>query len=143
MSGNPTGTPLALLHNLKHNRVLHERALLLTLSVTEFAHIPEDERLRVDSLGEGLFRVVGRYGFLDNPSVPEVLRQCASRGLEIREEDTTFFLSRETILTSARPGLARWRKSLFSFMARNAQPATMFFRLPANRVVELGMQVEM
>jgi len=143
MSGNPTGTPLALLHNLKHNRVLHERALLLTLSVTELAHVSQDERLRVEALGEGLYRVVGRYGFLDTPSVPEVLRRCALEGLNVREEDTTFFLSRETILASARPGLARWRKMLFSFMARNAQPATTFFHLPANRVVELGMQVEL
>lgn len=143
MSGNPTGTPLALLHNLKHNRVLHERALLLTLSTTELAHVSQDERLRVEALGEGLFRVVGRYGFMDTPSVPDVLRRCALQGLNVREEDTTFFLSRETVLASARPGLARWRKWLFSFMARNAQPATTFFHLPANRVVELGMQVEL
>jgi KUP system potassium uptake protein len=143
MSGNPTGTPLALLHNLKHNRVLHERAILLTLSVTELAHIPQRQQLRVESLGHGLYRVIGRYGFLDTPSVPDVLRRCAQHGLEIKENETTFFLSRETILPSSQPGLAYWRKWLFAIVARNAQPATTFFHLPANRVVELGMQVEM
>jgi KUP system potassium uptake protein len=142
MSGNPDATPLALLHNLKHNKVLHERTVLLTISTAETAHVDPEANVRVEPMGEGLFRVVARYGFMDEPNIKQLLSACAARGLAFRTEDTTFFLSRETILPSARPGMALWREKLFAFLARNAQPATAFFRLPANRVVELGMQVE-
>lgn len=142
MSGNPNGTPLALLHNLKHNRVLHERALLVTILVTETPHVPTAERVSLESLGHGLYRVIGRCGFMERVTVGDLLAACAARGLELREMETTYFLSRETILPSARPGMALWRERLFAFLSRNAQPATAFFGLPANRVVELGLQVE-
>lgn len=142
MSGNPGGTPLALLHNLKHNRVLHERAVILNVSVAETPHVRDEQRVRVESLGHGLYRVVGRCGFMERVTIGEILAACAPQGLELRESETTFFLSRETIIPSARPGMALWRERLFAFLARNAQPATAFFNLPANRVVELGMQVE-
>ena len=142
MSGNPDGTPLALLHNLKHNRVLHERAVLLTIAISDEAHVDEDDRVQVEPLGHGLFRVRARCGFMERATVSELLAKCAAQGLELSDAETTFFLSRETILPSARPGMALWRERLFAFLARNAQPATAFFELPANRVVELGMQVE-
>ncbi|MBI4657684.1 MAG: potassium transporter Kup [Verrucomicrobia bacterium] len=142
MSGNPNGTPLALLHNLKHNKVLHERTVLLTIVTAETAHVDADARVQVEPLSEGLYRVLGRYGFMDEPSMTDLISACQPHGLILRPEDTTFFLSRETILPTARPGMALWREKLFAFLARNAQPATAFFRLPANRVVELGMQVE-
>ncbi len=142
MSGNPDGTPLALLHNLKHNRVLHERAVLLTIAISDEAHVDEADRVRVELLGHGLFRVRARCGFMERATVSELLVKCAAQGLELRDAETTFFLSRETIRPSARPGMALWRERLFAFLARNAQPATAFFELPANRVVELGMQVE-
>ena len=142
MSGNPDGTPLALLHNLKHNRVLHQRAVLLTVNVVEAPHVNADERVKVEELGHGLFRVMCKCGFMERVTIEELLAACVPLGLELRESDTTFFLSRETIIPSKRPGMALWRERLFSFLSRNAQPATAFFNLPANRVVELGMQVE-
>ena len=142
MSGNPHGTPLALLHNLKHNRVLHQRAVLLTVNVIEAPHVNAEERVKVEELGHGLYRVMARCGFMERVTIAELIAACVPLGLELRESETTFFLSRETILPSARPGMAIWRERLFAFLSRNAQPATAFFNLPANRVVELGMQVE-
>ena len=143
MAGNPQGAPLALTHNLKHNKVLHERNLLLTISIQDVAHVEVAECLSVETLGQGFHRVTGRYGFMDEPDVPALLEGCAALGLPISLASTTFFLSSETILPSRKPGLARWRKLLFALLSRNAQRATTFFHLPANRVVELGMQVEL
>jgi KUP system potassium uptake protein len=143
MSGNPQGTPLALLHNLKHNKVLHERILLLTLVTVDEPHVAVAERLRVEPLADGFWRVLVRLGFMEKPDVPAILEACASQGLPVKLEDTTFFLSRETILATQMPGMAMWRERLFAFLSRNAQSATAFFGLPANRVVELGMQIEM
>lgn len=142
LAGNAEGTPLALLHNLKHNKVLHERVVILTISTADSPHVDEDERVTVEQLQDGFHRVRGYYGFMEEPSVPDVLEECKNRGLEIKCEETTFFLSRETIIPSSKPGMWLWRESLFAFMSRNAQRATAFFRLPANRVVELGMQIE-
>jgi KUP system potassium uptake protein len=143
MSGNPNGTPLALLHNLMHNKVLHERVLLLTLVTVEVPHVAAAERVKVESLSDGFWRVTVRVGFMENPAVPAILETCAAQGLPVKMEETTFFLSRETIISTKLPGMAQWRERLFAFLSRNAQSATTFFSLPANRVVELGMQVEM
>jgi KUP system potassium uptake protein len=142
LAGNAEGAPLALLHNLKHNKILHDRVILLTVLVEEVPWVEAERRAEVRDLGNGFHRVVGRYGFMEEPRVSQILRLCQPLGLKLREADTTFFLSRETLLASRRPGLARWRKHLFALMARNAQPATAYFRLPVNRVVELGMQIE-
>jgi KUP system potassium uptake protein len=142
LAGNPDGTPLALLHNLKHNKTLHQRVVLLTVLIEEIPYVEKERRVAVTDLGKSFFRVVGRYGFMEEPDVPDILALCKPLGLNFREAETTFFLSRETIIASDRRGLARWRKHLFSLMARNAQPANAYFRLPANRVVELGMQIE-
>ena len=143
MSGNPNGTPLALLHNLMHNKVLHERILLLTLITVEDPHVTAAERVNVEKLTDGFWRVTVRVGFMENPAVPAILETCAAHGLPVKMEETTFFLSRETILSTKLHGMAQWRERLFAFLSRNAQPATTFFSLPANRVVELGLQVEM
>ena len=142
MSGNPEGTPLALLHNLKHNKVLHARVVLLNISTADMPHVDAAERVRVEKLPEGLWRVMARYGFMEEPDVPALLDACKAHDLEVNPMTTTFFLSRETIVSTPKPGMAQWRERLFAFMSRNAQPATAFFHLPANRVVELGMQVE-
>jgi KUP system potassium uptake protein len=143
MSGNPNGTPLALLHNLMHNKVLHERILLLTMVTVEEPHVPTAERMTVEKLTDGFWRVTVRIGFMEKPAVPQILEACAAHGLPVKLEETTFFLSRETIISTKLPGMAQWRERLFAFLSRNAQSATTFFGLPANRVVELGMQVEM
>ena len=142
LAGNSDGVPLALLHNLKHNKVLHERVVFLTILVDDSPHVAECERLGVEELGHGVWRVKSRFGFMEEPDVPDVLRRCGDLGLRFKEHETTFFLSRETIIPSKRSGMALWRERLFAIMSRNAQSATAFFRLPASRVVELGMQVE-
>jgi KUP system potassium uptake protein len=142
MAGNPAGTPLALLHNLKHNKILHERIILLTILTSDVPHVNPKDRVRVTPLTEGFYQVRGHYGFMDEPDVPDLLEACRPHGLQFRPPDTTFFLSRETILPASKPSMALWRSRLFAFMARNAQSATAYFKLPANRVVELGMQVE-
>jgi KUP system potassium uptake protein len=142
MAGNSDGTPLALLHNLKHNKVLHRRIVFLTIQADEDPRVAEAERVEIEKLPHGFWRVRARFGFFEDPDVPSVLAICAQKGLEFKETETTFFLSRETIIPARKAGMALWREHLFAVMARNAQSATAFFRLPANRVVELGMQVE-
>jgi KUP system potassium uptake protein len=142
LSSNADATPLALLHNLKHNRVLHQKVIFLTIQTEEVPHI-RGNRIQLEKLREGFHRIIARYGFMEDPNVPEVLDQCRPLGLEFDWMSTTFFLSRETILASKAPGMAMWRERLFSFLSRNAQRPTDFFRIPPNRVVELGMQVEM
>jgi KUP system potassium uptake protein len=142
LSGNPTGTPLALLHSLKHYRVLHKRVVILNLQTRDVPLVKEDERLQVEQLRPDIFRVTGHYGFMEQPNVPALLEACGAHDIELKPAETTFFLSRETILPRSGPGLARWRRRLFAAMSRNAQSAAAFFQLPPNRVVELGMQVE-
>lgn len=142
LAGNPHGTPAALTHNFKHNKIIHKRVVLLTIQIEEIPFVENERRVRVVDLGQGFYRVIGRYGFMEEPNAEEVLKLCKPHGLNFREMETTFFLSRETIIASDRRGLARWRKHLFAMLARNAQPANAYFRLPPNRVVELGLQVE-
>jgi KUP system potassium uptake protein len=143
MAGNSDGTPLALLHNLKHNKVLHQRIVFLTILVSDEPRVPDDRQVEVEELPQGFWRVRAHFGFFEEPDVPTVLRRCGDRGLLFTEHDTTFFLSRETIIPGVRQrGMATWRDRLFAIMARNAATPTAYFRLPANRVVELGMQVE-
>jgi KUP system potassium uptake protein len=142
LAGNPDGTPAALTHNFKHNKIVHKRVILLTILIEEIPYVEAERRVTVTDLGEGFYRVVGRYGFMEEPNAQEILKLCKPSGLNFREMETTFFLSRETIISSERRGLARWRKRLFALLSRNAQPANAYFRLPANRVVELGLQVE-
>ncbi len=142
LAGNPDGTPAALTHNFKHNKIIHKRVILLTILTEEIPYVELERRVSVADLGEGFFRVIGRYGFMEEPDAQEILKLCKPLGLNFREMETTFFLSRETIIASERRGLARWRKHLFALLSRNAQPANAYFRLPPNRVVELGLQVE-
>lgn len=142
LSGNVEGTPIALLHNLKHNKVLHERVVILNISTADLPHVLGKNRVTIEEIGGSFFRVVGKFGFMEDPNVPEILEQCAAKGFPLDAQDTTFFLSRETVIPTPRKGMAIWRERLFSLMTRNAQSATAFFRIPPNRVVELGMQVE-
>lgn len=143
MTGNPEGTPPALLHNLKHNKVLHEQVVLLTIASEEVPHVQGDERVEVEPLEQGFVRVIARYGFMENPNIPDILKRCREKGLQFQLMGTSFFLGRETLIPSKKPGMAMWREALFSWMSRNARSATAFFRIPPNRVVELGTQVEL
>jgi KUP system potassium uptake protein len=136
------GTPIALLHNVKHNRILHEKNVFLSIKTEEVPYVPREDRLQWENLGEGFFRVVGRYGFQEDPNVPRILRRAAEQGLDIDAAAATYFLSRNTLIPSKKPGMAIWREKMFAFMTRNALRPTQFFRIPPNRVVELGMQVE-
>jgi KUP system potassium uptake protein len=135
--------PLALLHNLKHNKVLHEKVVLLTVQTKEIPYVPDEESAEVRELGQGIYRVVLRYGFMESPDVPAALRNLELPGLVFDESHATFFLGRETLLATKRPGMAIWRERLFAWMTRNAQSAPLYFRLPTNRVVELGAQIEL
>jgi KUP system potassium uptake protein len=136
------GVPHALLHNLNHNKVLHERIVLLTVQSMDIPHVGDDERLEVEELASGFYRVIAKYGFKDIPDVPEALALAKNHGLEFNMMETSFFLSRQTLVPTTGEGMALWREKLFAAMARNASSATVFFNIPANRVVELGTRIE-
>jgi len=142
MTSSPDGVPHALLHNLKHNKVLHERVILLTVKIKDVPVVEDDGRCKLEDLGHGFFRLVLAYGFMQEPDVPAALKNVTQCGQSFKMMETSFFLARQTLLPSARPGMAIWREKLFSWMLRNAESAMEFFRLPTNRVVELGSQVE-
>jgi KUP system potassium uptake protein len=142
MTAQPRGTPPALTHNLRYNTVLHETVVVLSVQTQTVPHVPDDERVALTPLGDGLFDVAVRYGFMEDPDVPAALESARELGL-VLGHDVLYFLGRETIIVTAKEGMAPWREKLFVLMARNAQRATAFFRLPAERVVELGVQVEM
>jgi len=142
MTSTPDGVPHALLHNLKHNKVLHDRIILLTVKITDSPYVPDDKRYMIEDLGKGFHRMVLKYGFMQEADVPLALKQVSQCGSEFKMMDTSFFLARQTLLASSRPGMMIWREKLFAWMLRNAESAMEFFRLPTNRVVELGSQVE-
>jgi KUP system potassium uptake protein len=142
MTSASSGVPHALLHNLKHNKVLHERVILLTVRIEDVPYVTAERRLETKDYGSGFYRVVLRYGFMEEIDVPASLAQLKDIGSQCRMMDTSFFLARQTLLASSRPGMAIWREKLFAWMLRNAESAMEFFKLPTNRVVELGSQVE-
>ncbi|MEO5623317.1 MAG: KUP/HAK/KT family potassium transporter, partial [Dokdonella sp.] len=142
MTGNSDYVPGALLHNLKHNKVLHERNVILTVETVETPVAEQNERTSVESLGDNFYKLILRFGFVEDPDVPQTLLTIGQCGLPFDLMDTTFFLSRESIVATDRPGMALWRDKVFAFMQRNAIPATAFFQIPGNRLVELGTQVE-
>ena len=142
MTSSASGVPHALLHNLKHNKVLHERVILLTVRIEDVPYVSEEKRVDQHDYGSGFYRVVLRYGFMEEIDVPAALAQLKGCGPQCKMMDTSFFLARQTLLASSRPGMAIWRETLFAWMLRNAESAMEFFKLPTNRVVELGSQVE-
>ena len=143
LTARPDAVPHALLHNLLHNQVLHEQVVLLTVVYEDIPRVPASRRFEVDSYGEGFFRVILHFGFVDEPDVPQALKLCHLEDLDFSPMRTTYFLSRETVIASKLEGMARWREALFAFMLKNANGNLRFFNLPLNRVIELGTQVEM
>jgi KUP system potassium uptake protein len=143
MTAQPTGTPAALIHNLHYNKMLHEHVVVLTVATVPTPHVVLDQRVTVTAMGASIYNARIQYGFMEDPDVPEVLGHLRLAGVPIDEDDVTFFLGRETIVVGRRKGMAVWREKLFVLMARNAVRATAFFKLPPERVVELGVQVEM
>ena len=144
MTADKGVVPHALLHNLKHNKVLHERNVFLTVETLNIPYAPREKRLKIESIaGEDFYRVLIRFGFMEVPDVPlALMRSCDAGGTYFDPMDTTYFASRETVVASRHRGMPIWRDRLFAFMHRNAAPATGFFRIPGNRLVELGAQVE-
>jgi KUP system potassium uptake protein len=143
MHGGREVTPPALLHNLKHNKVLHEHVLLLSVHVQDIPRVPKSERVTVEDLGKGLKSVEVNYGFAQNPHIPAALAQAASKDLCVfKPMETTYFLGRERLIAGKKAPMRRWRAILFAALSRNAAGATDFFQLPPNRVVELGTQLE-
>ena len=142
LTANINAVPNALLHNLKHNKVLHERNVLMTVETLESPVAEYGERTEITALGHEFFRLTLRFGFAEDPDIPAALQSCAAKGIGFDMMDTTFFVSRESIVATDRPGMPLWRDKLFAFLARNASSATAFFRIPGNRLIELGTQVE-
>jgi KUP system potassium uptake protein len=159
MTSSSDGVPVVLLHHLKHNKMLHEQVVLMSIKTEEVPEIPAEERLSLEKLQHGFFRVSARYGFMETPDVPEILYRMRQEGLKAKQSETTFYLGRERIIISDRkrgapagtrrapddmetPAMATWRKKLYVFLQRNARSATEFFGIPPNRVVEMGAQVE-
>jgi len=143
MASSAEGIPQVMLHHVKHNKVLHEQVILLSIDVRPQPWVPGNDSIEVRQLEHGFWRVVARFGFMQTPRVPRILARCEDKGIEYDPGDTTYYLGRQTLLTGGKARMARWRKVLFSFLTRNARPPTAFFDLPPNRVVELGMQIEL
>lgn len=137
------GTPPALLHNLEHNKVLHERVVFLTLVTREIPYVDDRERFEVDGHGDGVYRVLAEVGFAEEPNVPALLRRLELDGDRVDPDEATYFLGRETLIATDEPGMARWRERLFALMSRNAERAPRYFHIPSEQVVELGTQVNL
>ena len=142
MTLSPVGTPPTLLHHVKHNHILHEKVVLLSICFADASNIPPEERIKLDDLGQGFYRVVALYGYMQKPDVPQLMKVVSHHGLVTEPMTTSFYLGRETLLTGGRSKMMRWRKAIFAFMSRNAGNPTAYFGIPANRVVELGTQIE-
>ncbi len=136
------GAPAALLHNLKHNQVLHERNILLTVIVEDKPYVTKGNRLLIDDMGKGFYRLRIFYGFMDQPDLPAALELCGPMGLPFDMMSTSFFISRAMIVSSPNPGMAKWRERLFQTLSKNAMNAADFFRIPTNRVIEMGTRIE-
>jgi KUP system potassium uptake protein len=143
MSVNPEGTSPVLLQNLKHNKILHERVVLLSILPTDVPTVAAGERVKVEDLGQGFYRVLAYNGFMQRPNVPEIMKLASDLGLPIDEAETTYYLGRVSLFTTGDSKMMRWRKVLFAFMSRNAGSPAAYFGLPANRVVELGAQIQL
>jgi KUP system potassium uptake protein len=143
MTADAEVVPHALLHNLKHNKVLHERNVFLTVETLNLPHAPHNKRIKITPIGDEFYRVLVRFGFMETPDVPlALMRSCDQGGICFDPMDTTYFVSRETVVATAHRGMPIWRDKIFALMHRNAAPATGFFHIPGNRLVELGTQVE-
>jgi KUP system potassium uptake protein len=134
--------PLVLLHHLKHNKVLHQHVVLLSIISSNVPEVPITERVEVTTFPHNFARIKAKYGFMQTPNVPEILALATERGIIAKPSETTYYLGRENLLPTGNKPLATWRKRIFIIMSRNARPATQFFGIPPNRVVELGAQME-
>jgi KUP system potassium uptake protein len=143
LSSTRRGTPNVLLHHFKHNKVLHKQVVILSIATDAVPEVADADKVRIKSFGQGFWAVTAHYGFKESPHILDVLKRCRPLGLTLNEADTSFYLGRETLLSSKGQGMAEWRKVLFRFLSRNARSATDFFAIPPNRVVEIGAQIEL
>jgi KUP system potassium uptake protein len=143
MTAQPDGVPYTLLYNLRHNQVLHERVVLMTVAMTEVPRVAAADRVTIEPMSEGFFRVSACYGFMDEPDVHEILARCRDKGMPIHIEAATFFVGRETLFATDRPGMPLWRDKLFALMSRNTPRITTSFNIPTDQVIEIGAQVEL
>lgn len=143
MTSNPDGAPPVLVHHVRHNKVLHKRVVLLSILTERVPEISSKKRVEIRNLSHGIYHVTARYGFMQTPNVPELMKECHKSGIHAEEDQTTYYLGRETLRTDGDSGLVGWRKSLFAFLSRNSRGATYFFDIPPDRVVEIGMQIQL
>ena len=143
LTGNPHVVPVALMHNLKHNKVMHSQIAFLNFRTREIPRVPNKDKVEVTKLGGGLFKVIAYYGYMEQPVVENIFSLAREKGLEFDPEKVSYFLGREKLSIGKNPGMWRWRIRLFSFMSRNAMEASDFFNLPGSRIVELGVTLEM
>jgi KUP system potassium uptake protein len=141
MTLSPEGTPPTLLHHVKHNHVLHEHVVLLTIKSADVPAVADDQRVSLEDLGQGFYRLTALYGYMETPNVPRIMKLAAGCGLSVGPTKTSFYLGRETLLTTGTSRMMRWRKAIFAFMSRNAANPTVYFGIPPNQVVELGTQI--
>ena len=142
MTSSPDGVPVVLLHHLKHNKMLHETVVLLSVQTRGIPEVAGDHMLALEKMGQGFYRLIATYGFMQSPNIPELLARAAADGVPVPAMDTSYYLGRERLVLTGRAKMSRWRKSLFALMSRNARSATEFFQIPPNRVIELGAQIE-
>jgi len=143
MTSGTDGMPNVLLHHVKHNKVLHRQVVLLSIATENVPFVVGNSSLNVRELDHGFFRVLSRVGFMQQPNVPKILARCERHGLVANPAETTYYLGRQTLLVSGKARMAKWRKVMFSFLSKNSRAPTEFFNLPPNRVVELGLQIEL
>ena len=141
LTGDPDSAPTSLLHNLKHNRVLHARNIILTIKTEDTPRVPRHERIEIDRVADTFIRVTARYGFMETPSVPKIIEHCRRKDLNIDIAATSFFLSRRSLKTARNSEMPPWQERLFIWIAGRAEDATEYFRIPSDRVVEVGTQV--
>jgi KUP system potassium uptake protein len=143
LARDPSKVPSVLLHHLKHNKVLHQKVVILSILSEEVPTVPPDERIKIEPLRDGFYRILARYGFMESPQIPDIMRHASAAGIHASKAETTYYLGREELIPSPEGSIIwRWRKKLFRFMARNATSPARYFGLPPNRVVELGAQIE-
>jgi KUP system potassium uptake protein len=143
MSGTPDVAPVVLLHNLKYNKIVHDKTVVLSIVIEERSHIPDEERIEVKELGYGFFSITAHYGFMESPHVFDILELASKKGVQFDRRTTGFYLGRESILIGEKTSLPRWRGQVFATMSRLAQAPTAFYGIPPNQVVELGVQIEL
>ncbi len=142
MTSTADGAPVVMMHHLKHNKMLHETVIILSVTTRGIPEVTSDHGLSLEKLGHGFYRVVASYGFMQSPDIPELLRRAAAQGVPVPAMDTSYYLGRERLVLTGKARMSRWRKRIFALMSRNARSATEFFQIPPNRVVELGAQIE-